>query len=149
MLLIKHHFSVWKAVRNGDCYPAGSCSFHRHRPVIESNCSSAHPLSIFLLWNFARSKDCQHNINIGNLLHRLLRASSEITSLLPAWYYQLTPVIHQELEVMKRKNPAGAAMECFPRLAFFGSVDLKLSLPSSSAIQRLPVGGSEMLIFNL
>lgn len=49
---------------------------------------------------------------------------------------------------MKRKCLAGTVTECFPRLALFGSVDLKLSLPPSSAIQLLPVGGSEMFIFN-
>lgn len=49
----------------------------------------------------------------------------------------------------KRKYIASAATVLFSCLVLFRSVVLKLSLMSSSAIQLLPVGGLEMLIFNL
>lgn len=49
----------------------------------------------------------------------------------------------------KIKYIASAATVLFSCLVLFRSVVLKLSLMSSSAIQLLPVGGLEMLIFNL
>lgn len=63
---------------------------------------------------------------------------------------QLTSVIYQELELIKKKTRC-ERRDCVVLLFGFGfvcSIVLRLSL-ISSAIQLLPVGGSEMLIFNL
>lgn len=53
------------------------------------------------------------------------------------------------IDKKKKKYIASAATVLFSCLVLFRSVVLKLSLMSSSAIQLLPVGGLEMLIFNL